>query len=552
MRTRKLCAARLLVLIVASASAVAATGCGSSKHAPTPPPVLQTGDGVQYLAHEVVIQLRAGVSAQSLHDALAMVGGRIIDDGGPLGARGFRRVQLPNTVTADLAISQLVSSGSIGKAERNYMVQALVTPNDTRMGELWGMAKIGAPQAWDTSTGSSTVLVAISDTGIDYTHPELAANVWTNPGEIPGNGIDDDHNGYIDDVHGWDFANGDGDPMDDNGHGSHVSGTIGAVGNNGAGVAGVNWKVKLIGTKFLGSNGSGTLWNGAQTVLYAAQAKARVVNASWGCSGPSCYASYMEDALNTLAAAGGLFVAAAGNNASNNDGYPSYPANYAVPNLLAVAATDSNDGLASFSNWGATRVHLGAPGVNILSTLPGNSYASWNGTSMATPHVVGAAALYLAIQPQATFAEVRQKILDTVDPIPSLAGKTTTGGRLNVGRLIATAGHAPAAPSGFDATAGDGSDVLLSWSPNSEPDLAGYRLRWGTASGQYTQTRDIARTDHTAQVTDLLAGTPYYFSLYAVSATGLVSPPSPEKRVVVADRLAPPQVVDLTATIVPG
>ncbi|HEY2901009.1 MAG TPA: discoidin domain-containing protein [Polyangia bacterium] len=534
------------------AGALSTAGCGQSKHGPQEPPTLLTSDGVQYLSHEVVIQLRDGASAQALRDALSAVGGHIIDDKGPLAARGFRRVQLPDSTIADLAISQLTASGTIAKAERNYLVHASVIPNDTQMSQLWGMTKINAPQAWDTTTGSSSVLVAISDTGIDYTHPELAANVWTNPGEIPGNGIDDDHNGYIDDVHGWDFANNDSDPMDDHGHGTHVSGTIGAVGNNANGVAGVNWKVKLVGTKFLGSNGSGTLFNGAQTILYAATVNARVVNASWGCSGSSCFASYMLDALNTLASKGGLFVAAAGNNGTNNDTTPDYPANYAVPNLLSVAAMDSNDALASFSDWGPTLVHLGAPGVGILSTLPGNSYASWSGTSMAAPHVTGAAALYLSIQPNATYAEVRQKILDTVDPVPSLAGKTTTGGRLNVGRLIATAGHAPASPSGFDATAGDHGNALLSWAPNTETDLGGYRLRWGNASGQYTQSLDIAKTATSVEVPNLLVGTPYYFALYALSATGLISPPSPEKHLTIADRLAPPQVVDLSASIVPG
>ncbi|MEO8212838.1 MAG: S8 family serine peptidase [Myxococcales bacterium] len=545
---------------------LAHAGAGCSFHyADQPATTVKTSDGAEYLAHEVIVKLRAGSSKHDLEAALAEVGGKIqLEQGAAdttatatagsasMASLGYYRVQLPGHLGADDAIIRLAGEIAVGRAERSYLVHTSVTPNDPRWGELWGMSKIGAPAAWDSSTGSAQVLVAVSDTGMDYNHPDLTTNVWTNPGEIPGNGKDDDGNGYIDDVHGYDFANSDGDPMDDNGHGTHVSGTIGGIGNNGVGVAGVNWRVKIQAVKFLGSSGSGSMWGGAQTILYAAKMKARVVNASWGCLGPGCYASYIEDAIKTLADAGGLFVAAAGNSANNNDAYPNYPSNYAGDNIVAVAATDSNDNLASFSDWGATRVHLGAPGVGILSSLPGASYASWNGTSMATPHVVGAAALFLSLRPDATYAEVKQKLMDSADKVSALNGKTISGGRLNVSRLLATAGKPPAAPSGFEAVPGNRADVLLSWTPNTETDLAGYRVRWGTTAGQYSDSRELTQTPTSTRITGLTHGTAYYFALYALSAKGLLSPASVEKRVVAVDGVAPPQVVDLAASTTSG
>ena len=218
---------------------------------------------------------------------------------------------------------------------------------------------------------SANVLVGVIDTGVDYNHPDLAANIWTNPGEIAGNGIDDDGNGYIDDVHGYDFVNNDGDPMDDNGHGTHFSGTIGGVGNNGIGVAGVNWNVKIMALKFLDSGGSGSTANAVAGVQYATMMGVDVTSNSWGGGG---FSQALYDAIDAAGAANIAFVAAAGNNGANNDTSPAYPAAYDLPNIISVAATDDNDELASFSNYGAASVDLGAPGVDILSTLPGNQY----------------------------------------------------------------------------------------------------------------------------------------------------------------------------------
>ncbi len=295
----------------------------------------------------------------------------------------------------------------------------------------------------DRQAGSSSVIVANIDTGVDYNHPDLAANIWTNPGEIPGNGIDDDGNGYVDDVRGWDFANNDNDPMDDQGHGTHTAGTIAAVGNNATGVTGVAWRAKIMPLKFITASGSGTSLGAAQAILYAASMGAKISSNSWGGGG---FSQTIENAINTANQSGMLFVTAAGNANANNDTTVSYPCNSTLPNVLCVAATDHNDQKASFSNYGAVNVDLGAPGVSILSTVPagtcgmcnssGYRYAS--GTSMATPHVSGAAALLRAQLPSLTPVAVKNILMQSVDPIAALSGKMVTGGRLNISKAVAT------------------------------------------------------------------------------------------------------------------
>jgi subtilisin family serine protease len=349
------------------------------------------------------------------------------------------------------AVRVMIDSGEVEYAEPNYIYTHDATSNDPKVtdGSLWGMYSststgggkanqygIGATTAWyNGRTDCGNVYVGIIDEGYMYKHEDLAANAGKIPGEIPDNGIDDDGNGYIDDVYGWDFANNDKTVYDGTGddHGTHVAGTIGAVGGNGKGVAGVCWKVKLLNAKFLGSSG-GTTANAIKAVDYFTTLKRKglnivATNNSWSCS--NCYSQALKDAIGRANTAGILFVAAAGNSAANADLVPHYPSGYTNANIISVAAITSSGALSSFSNYGPFSVDIGAPGHAIWSTVPGG-YASWSGTSMATPHVTGAVALYKARNPLATAAQIKKAILDAGTATSSLSGKVLTGDRLNV------------------------------------------------------------------------------------------------------------------------
>jgi subtilisin family serine protease len=363
----------------------------------------------------------------------------------------------------DQLIANLGRNRAVLYVEPNFVLQADAIPNDPRFGELWGLrntgqvvqgtagtagADIEAEPAWTVTTGTTAVVVGVVDTGVDYNHPDLAANVWSNPGGIGGCAAG---------THGFNAINKTCNPLDDNDHGSHVSGTIGAVGNNGVGVVGVNWMTRIMGLKFLNSAGSGTTADAISAIDFAVNAKiagvnVRVLSNSWGGGG---FSQALLDEINKANANDILFVAAAGNNGSDNDVTPHYPSSYNAPNVVAVAATDNRDRLASFSNFGTTSVDLGAPGVNILSTTRSNTYQYFSGTSMATPHVSGAAALILSASAFTT-AQLKSQILNNVDPIPSLAGVTVTGGRLNVCKAIPGCSSPPPAP-----------DFSLSISPGS-------------------------------------------------------------------------------------
>ena len=355
------------------------------------------------------------------------------------------------TVSQEVLQTALSHIPGFKMVEPDFMVGISATiPIDPLYSSLYGMnntgqtggssdADIDAPEAWDITTGSSDLVIGVIDTGIDYLHPDLVNNIWTNPGEIAADGIDNDGNGYVDDVHGYDFLNGDADPMDDRGHGTHVAGTIGGRGNNGTGVTGLAWNVQLMALKFLGADGFGPNSAAIEAVNYATMMRTnfginiRATNNSWGGGG---FTQALEDSITASGNAGMLFVAAAMNNASNNDATPVYPANYGSSNIIAVAASDHNDSLASFSDYGATTVDLAAPGANILSTTPNGTYSYYNGTSMATPHVTGTAALAWSLVPNATVQEVRDALLGSVDPVASLSGKVATGGRLNARRTL--------------------------------------------------------------------------------------------------------------------
>lgn len=343
--------------------------------------------GPNYVKGEVIVKYKEGVTEErvnGLHQRMNAIKKRDIPD------LRIQSVKISDNMSVEDAIAQYKNDPDVEYAEPNYILRALATiPTDTYFTNLWGLnntgqsvnsapagtvdADIDAPEAWDITQGSSSVVVAVIDSGVAITnnistgHPDLTANRWVNAGETCVNGADDDGNGRIDDCYGWNFLNNDNDPMDYNGHGTHVAGTIGAVGNNGSGVAGVNWRVKIMPLRFLGATGSGSTADAISAINYAANNGARIINASWG-GGP--YSQALYDAINYARSNNVLFVAAAGNDGTNNDTTPSYPASYDLDNIISVAATDQNDALASFSNRGATSVDLAAPGVNIYSTIP--------------------------------------------------------------------------------------------------------------------------------------------------------------------------------------
>lgn len=315
---------------------------------------------------------------------------------------------------------------------------------DPSLADQWGLAAIDAPDAWRQTTGSSNVVVAIIDSGIDFNHPDLAANIWTNPREVAGNGRDDDGNGYVDDVHGWDFVSNDNVPQDGFWHGTHVAGIIGAVGDNGIGISGVSQHVSLLPVRVQNDSGSGYLGAAVTAINYVtrlrlAGAPIAAINISW-VAGTAVQTS-LQTAIQAAGSAGIIVVTASGNNASDNDAVPRYPSSYASDNVIAVAGSDGADSLLGISNYGATSVDLAAPGAGILSTLPGGGYGAISGTSMAAPFVTGTVALLASARPNASVAQIRSALLGSVDQVPALAGKVATGGRLNafaaLGRLAA-------------------------------------------------------------------------------------------------------------------
>jgi subtilisin family serine protease len=345
-------------------------------------------------------------------------------------------------------IDQLKNTGLFEYVQPDYLLSASAVPNDRAYtdGTLWGLRNLGqfggvggadidATHAWDITTGSTNVVVAVIDTGIRYTHQELAGQMWRNPGEIPGNGIDDDNDGYVDNVYGINAITGSGDPMDDAGHGSHVAGTIGAAANDGHEHVGIAWKVQLMACKFLGADGTGFTSDAIECINFAAKKGAKILNNSWG-GGPFDQALF--DAISAARDKGVLFVAAAGNDASDNDISPAYPASYQLDNIISVAALDRFDRLADFSNYGRMNVHIGAPGVEIFSCWfeSDSDYNTIQGTSMAAPHVTGVAALLLARNPTFSAFQLRERILKKSVPIPSLLGKVSTGARLNAFRAL--------------------------------------------------------------------------------------------------------------------
>ena len=327
----------------------------------------------------------------------------------------------------------------------------LYTPTDPKFGELWGLrntgrnepggrapgaigADIDALRAWEITKGARSVKIAVIDTGIDYRHPDLKDQIWTNQAEADGEaGVDDDGNGYVDDIHGYDFANKDGDPIDGHSHGTHCAGTIGATHNNNEGVAGVMADVTLVAVKFLTDAGSGSTEDAIAAIDYATKGGVDLMSNSWGGGG---FSQALKESIERASAAGIIFTAAAGNSGTNNDQSPHYPSNYQVANVVSVAAHTAQDDLASFSCFGRTTVHIAAPGHQILSSTKDGGYSVYSGTSMATPHVSGALGLLLAKEGRLPHTEMRERLMATSIPVGSYRGRTINGGRLNAYNLL--------------------------------------------------------------------------------------------------------------------
>jgi serine protease len=385
-------------------------------------------DTTSHAVDRLLVQVRPGAVLSSYVNNIETVSGLE-----SLGENGWHQVSLQNGSNIASVMQQLQGLSDVITVAPDFRVSLTTTPNDPMFASQWPLSgsggRIDASQAWNYGT-SSNIVVAVIDTGIDYKHPDLASNIWTNSREIAGNGIDDDSNGYRDDVRGWNFVGNNNNPMDDNGHGTHVAGTIGAVGNNGVGVAGVAWNVKLMPLKFLDSKGSGYLSDAVRAVDYARANGAKIINASFGGGG---FSAAMQSAIQRFQQAGGVFVAAAGNESANNANTASYPANYTLPNVVSVAASTQSNTLASFSNYGSN-VDIAAPGHNILSTLPGGRYGSLSGTSMAAPHVAGALALLWGQSPALSASELINLVTSNTDSF--VAGKTIHG-KLNVGKAAA-------------------------------------------------------------------------------------------------------------------
>ena len=497
---------------------------------------------IKHAPDRLLVKFKDGISGIETEELNALVGAETVKIYSEI---GVHKIVIHSGIDLREAISAYMENDMVDYAEPDYEVEAFRTPNDPYFSDLWGMhnagqtggandADIDAPEAWDSITGSSNVIIAVVDTGIDYTHEDIAANMWHNTDEIAGNGIDDDGNGYVDDIYGYDFCNNDGDPYDDHSHGTHCSGTIAGVGNNGKGVAGVCWTAKLMGIKFLSGAGYGSTSDAAEGILYAANNGAQIMSNSWGGGG---YSQTLKDVIDYAEEHGVLFVAAAGNSASNNDQTPSYPANYTSANVISVAAIDASDNLAYFSCYGATTVDIGAPGVAVLSSVPGNSYTSYSGTSMATPHVSGVAGLILAKNPNLTVSQLKSLILSSAVATTALAGKCVTGGRVNINNALDTEEDIIAPDPIVDLAVSSVTykSIALNWTASGDDGNSGtassYDVRYATATitaanfSSATKASSIpspqgAGNKETFAVNDLEEDTLYYFAMKVTDNAG--------------------------------
>jgi len=501
----------LLALVAAVIPAGAAPGNGQSRptYGQRVSALLQQNPDLPYSPIGVLVRFDPAASESARGQARAAIAGT-------LNTR-YRLVPGLELIETELGVARALSILQrlpfVEYAEPDYLVELAQAPNDPSFPIQWGLdnagqtipvsrkgdpgsagADIGALAAWSFFTGNPDFVVAVVDTGMNYAHPDLAANTWTNPGEIPGNGVDDDGNGYIDDVYGWDFVDVDSNPMQVNdSHATHVAGIIGAVGNNGVGVTGVNWQCKIMPLRAIADIAHAPVSAQVDAIDYAVAMGAKVSNHSWGMSS---FSQALYDAVAAAGQQGHLVVAAAGNYTRDADAYPLYPAAFDLDNVISVAATDNDDALASFSNWGALSVDLGAPGVNCYSTY-WSDYGYMSGTSMATPHVVGVAALLWGLHPEWSYAQVRDTLFATVRPVPSLQGRTVTGGVVSASAAFGV----PAAPSGLTVVK-SGTAALLAWQDNSISEDGFEIQREKKSGGSWIGTTSLAALANATSFSD--------------------------------------------------
>jgi subtilisin family serine protease len=514
--------------------------------------ILAEADKGLYKKGELLVRYKTGTSSAASARANAAVGASSMRRFSLVNAE---QVKLPEGVSVKDAIAQYMQDPNVLYAEPNYLRYPKMVPNDPYFNpQQWALNNTGAyasgtegadirmPQAWDITQGSRNVIVAVIDSGVDYNHPDLVSNIWTNTNEDCNNGKDDDGNGYVDDCEGWNFSAATNDPMDDLGHGTHVSGIIGAVGNNGLGIAGVMWKVRIMPLKFIADYGSdvcggdgfcGDTADEVAAIQYAVANGAKVINASYG---GDTFSQDEHDAISAANDAGVLFVTSAGNGSldtigDNNDILPQYPAGYSLPNIIAVAATDQNDQRASFSNFGPNSVQVAAPGVYILSTVPtmgiADSFSSLctgsfftgydfcSGTSMAAPHVAGLAGLLESYYTNFTASQIRATILRYVDVLPTLDGWVQTGGRVDAYKALSSL----LAPTGLAASSKLPSEVSLSWTDNATGE-DGYAIERKTGDGDYVQVQTLGPDAATYSDSGLSPATTYTYRVRAFNNIG--------------------------------
>lgn len=525
---RAICLKATLALIILLGVFLATQRAASTQTPPQDSPAQDTAtkfeivNGHKVVPGEVIVRFAGGDEVQVqtfVNNAIGMVNASDHRDIIP----GLNMYHIRSKDMNTHALLKMMSNApGIEFVEPNYIYERQLTPNDSQFGQLWGLnntgqtvggqtgiagADISAVSAWDVSTGSNSIVVGVIDTGVDYNHPDLAANIWSAPAAftvtVGGQTINCPAGS-----HGFNAVTNSCTPLDDNNHGTHCSGTIGARGNNSSGVVGVNWTTSIMGLKFLTASGSGNTADAIECIQFAIQAKqrfgaganVRILSNSWGGGG---FSQALLDAINAANSNDMLFVAAAGNSNSNNDVTNNFPSNYNAPNVLAVAATDNRDNKSSFSSFGATTVDLGAPGTAIVSTVRNGGFATFSGTSMATPHVSGAAALVLSRCALST-ANLKANLMNNVDQINSLAGRTVTGGRLNVDRAIRACGGGGNPPT---TVFFDNFETSQGWVTNANGTDTATTGQWARANPETTTSSGTKQLGTTVSgVNDLVTG----------------------------------------------